>query len=80
GTDHFRTTIDEGRAIMRELIGHLSGMAIPTYALDAPGGGGKIPLTPEYQVASHDIFRFQSYRGELCSYPEPPPSPTHFSP
>ena len=80
GTNHFRTTIDEGRAIMRELIGHLSGMAIPTYALDAPGGCGKIPLTPSYQVASDDLFRFHSFRGELCSYPEPDPAATHFSP
>jgi lysine 2,3-aminomutase len=46
GTSHFRTTIDTGLAIMRQLIGHTSGLADPTYALDAPGGGGKIPLTP----------------------------------
>ena len=48
GTGHFRTTVDTGQAIMRQLIGHLSGMAVPTYALDAPGGGGKIPLMPNY--------------------------------
>lgn len=45
GTSHFRTTIDEGLAIMRELRRRLSGMAIPTYAVDLPNGGGKIPLT-----------------------------------
>lgn len=45
GTSHFRTTIDEGLDLMRELRRRLSGMAIPTYAVDLPGGGGKIPLT-----------------------------------
>jgi lysine 2,3-aminomutase len=46
GTSHFRTTVDTGLAIMRQLIGHVTGIAVPTYALDAPGGGGKIHLTP----------------------------------
>lgn len=70
GTDHFRTTTGKGLAIMRELIGHLSGMAVPTYALDAPGGGGKIPLLPDYLEEHGPVLRFISYRGEPCSYPE----------
>ncbi len=48
GTNHFRTPTETGMAIMRKLYGHISGMAIPTFALDAPGGKGKIPLTPQY--------------------------------
>jgi lysine 2,3-aminomutase len=69
GTAHFRTTIETGLAIMRSLIGHTSGMAVPTYALDAPGGGGKIPLTPDYVEHLGKTLAFKSYKGSLCSYP-----------
>lgn len=69
GTGHFRTTVDTGQAIMRQLIGHLSGMAVPTYALDAPGGGGKIPLTPEYVDGLGRTLNFRTYTGAACSYP-----------
>jgi lysine 2,3-aminomutase len=48
GTDHFRTTVAEGLAILRALRGPLSGMAIPHYVIDLPGGHGKVPLLPEY--------------------------------
>jgi len=70
GTGHFRTDIETGLAIMRELIGSVSGMAVPTYVLDAPGGKGKIPLTPEY-ILSHqkDKLEFKNYQGIPCSYP-----------
>lgn len=69
GTSHFRTTIDHGQALMAQLIGHISGMAIPTYALDAPGGGGKIPLTPHYVTACGTTLEFTNYQGRPCSYP-----------
>ncbi len=69
GTSHFRTTIDQGVAIMAQLIGHVSGMAIPTYALDAPGGGGKIPLTPAYITGCGDTLDFTTYQGRPCRYP-----------
>ncbi|PIE56614.1 MAG: lysine 2,3-aminomutase [Desulfobulbus propionicus] len=69
GTSHFRTTVDHGLAIMRELIGPVTGMAIPTYALDAPGGGGKIPLTPEYITDSGSPLLFNTYQGRPCRYP-----------
>ncbi len=69
GTAHFRTTIDRGLAIMRQLIGHLSGMAVPTYALDAPGGGGKIPLTPDYITELGEELRFTTYQAIPCVYP-----------
>lgn len=72
GTGHFRTTVDTGQAIMRQLIGHLSGMAVPTYALDAPGGGGKIPLTPDYVDELGPTLHFHTYTGAPCSYPNEP--------
>ena len=72
GTNHFRTPLGKGLDIMRSLIGHISGMAVPTFALDAPGGGGKIPLTPEYiQSLDEDRLYFNNYHGLPCSYPNP---------
>ncbi|WP_310599261.1 KamA family radical SAM protein [Desulfobulbus sp.] len=69
GTSHFRTTVDCGLAIMRHLIGHVTGPAVPTYALDAPGGGGKIPLTPAYIQHLDESLEFTTYQGYQCSYP-----------
>lgn len=69
GTSHFRTTVDSGLDIMQQLIGHVTGMAIPTFALDAPGGGGKIPLTPDYVTNLGTTLDFKSYTGMSCSYP-----------
>lgn len=69
GTNHFRTPVRCGIDIMRGLYGHISGMAVPTFALDAPGGKGKIPLTPQYILDHGDNLVFSSYRGEICSYP-----------
>jgi lysine 2,3-aminomutase len=48
GTAHFRTTLAEGRTLMRVLRGRLSGLAQPTYVLDIPGGAGKIPVQPDW--------------------------------
>ncbi len=70
GTNHFRTATSEGIAIMKGLYGHLSGMAVPTFALDAPGGKGKIPLTPQYILDQGENLVFANYRGEICTYPE----------
>jgi lysine 2,3-aminomutase len=70
GTNHFRTHTKDGIKIMRQLIGTISGMAIPTFALDAPGGKGKIPLTPDYVLSSGNTLSFHNYCGQLCSYPE----------
>ncbi len=69
GTGHFRTRIETGLAIMQQLIGHVSGMAVPTFALDAPGGGGKIPLTPDYITHLGESLVFTTYKGLPCSYP-----------
>ena len=70
GTNHFRTHTSTGICIMRELYGHLSGMAVPRYALDAPDGKGKIPLSPDYIVQKGRDLIFTSYTGEICTYPE----------
>ena len=70
GTNHFRTHTETGIAIIRSLIGRISGMGIPTLALDAPGGKGKIPLSPDYILAKGDNLVFNSYCGEICTYPE----------
>ena len=71
GTDHFRTPIDTGLEIMRSLIGHVSGMAVPTFAVDAPGGGGKIPLLPNYVQQTGEKMIFQNYCGATYSYENP---------
>ncbi len=71
GTDHFRTPVESGLAIMRSLIGHVSGMAVPTFAVDAPGGGGKIPLTPDYVRETGHKLVFENYCGITCSYDNP---------
>lgn len=70
GTNHFRTPTRVGLDIMRNLYGHLSGMAVPTFALDSPDGKGKIPLTPQYIIECGEELKFRSYTGAFCSYPE----------
>jgi len=72
GVEHFRTPLSKGIEIMEYLRGRLSGLAIPTFVVDAPGGGGKIPVLPSYVVSqspSHTVLR--NYEGMLISYPEP---------
>jgi len=69
GTGHFRTSIDSGLTLMKRLIGTVSGMAVPTYALDAPRGKGKIPLTPEYVTSLGKVMKFNSYLDAPCTYP-----------
>ena len=70
GTDHLRTHSSVGIALMRGLLGHISGMALPTLALDAPDGKGKIPLTPQYITQQGENLEFTNYLGESCTYPE----------
>jgi lysine 2,3-aminomutase len=73
GTGHFRTSISRGLEIMSSLRGHTTGYAVPTYVVDAPGGGGKIPLQPE-TVVSHEDGRWQlrNWAGEIYTYVDPP--------
>ncbi len=72
GSGHFRTTIAAGLEIMEALRGHTSGYAIPTYAVDLPGGGGKVPVMPNYLIAqSHDRLVFRNFEGYISTYIEP---------
>lgn len=68
GTNHFRTRVETGLTIMKSLIGHTSGLAVPTFAIDAPGGGGKIPLTPNYLTSMGKTVTFTNYLNAPCSY------------
>jgi lysine 2,3-aminomutase len=69
GANHFRTSIRKGIEIMDSLRGHTSGLAIPYFVIDAPGGGGKIPLLPEY-VIHHDEEKIimRNYKGDIYVY------------
>lgn len=69
GTAHFRTSIDEGQAIMRALRGRLSGLALPTYVLDVPGGFGKVPIGPDYVKESEATRLIEDVSGGLHPYP-----------
>ena len=69
GTDHLRTPVSTGIEIIKSLIGHTSGLATPTLAVDLPGGGGKVPLTPEYiQQTKGNQLDLLNYQGRLCTY------------
>ena len=80
GANHFRTSIETGINIIENLRGHTSGLAIPHFVIDAPGGGGKIPILPEY-VLHHDedkiilrnfknkVYVYKNYKDKLN--PEP---------
>jgi lysine 2,3-aminomutase len=72
GLSHFRTPIGKGIEIMESLIGHTSGFSVPTYVIDAPGGGGKIPLTPNYLISlSTNKVVLRNYEGVITTYKEP---------
>ncbi len=72
GISHFRTPIETGIRIIQALRGHTSGLAVPHYVVDAPNGGGKIPVNPDY-VVSHEGKRwvFRNYAGKEYEYTEP---------
>jgi lysine 2,3-aminomutase len=72
GAGHFRTPVAKGFEILEALRGHTSGYAVPTYVVDAPGGGGKIPVGPNYMVSmsDHKII-LRNYEGFITTYEEP---------
>jgi lysine 2,3-aminomutase len=71
GTRHFRTSVDKGLEIMDKLRGHISGLAIPYFVIDAPGGGGKIPLLPKYVIHHDDeSIIMRNYKNEIYVYKE----------
>lgn len=72
GIAHFRTTVSKGIEIIENLRGHTTGMAVPTFVVDAPGGGGKTPVMPSYLITSNEkrvILR--NYEGVITTYDEP---------
>lgn len=72
GISHFRTPVGKGIEIIESLIGHTSGFAVPTYVVDAPGGGGKIPLMPNYIISwSTNKVVLRNYEGVITTYKEP---------
>ncbi len=76
GAEHFRTTVETGLKIIRALRGWTSGLAVPHFVIDAPGGGGKIPLLPEYvESISDDAVVLRNYAGKRYTYKQPAGDP-----
>ena len=72
GSGHFRTPVAKGVEIIEGLRGHTSGFAVPTYVVDAPGGGGKIPVMPTYQISMSDHkIVLRNFEGFVTTYEEP---------
>jgi len=71
GSAHFRTPVATGKELLRSLHGHTTGYAVPAFMLDAPGGGGKVPLSPDYVAGRDgDELVLRNYRGEEYRYRE----------
>lgn len=82
GSSHLRSSVRKGLEIMEGLRGHTTGYAVPQYVIDAPGGGGKVPVNPDY-LLSRDGERilFRNFEGALFEYPEDADgTPRHISP
>ncbi|MBN1996206.1 lysine 2,3-aminomutase [candidate division KSB1 bacterium] len=72
GLTHLRTSVGKGIEIIESLIGHTSGFCVPTYVIDAPGGGGKIPIMPNYLISwSTNKVVLRNYEGVITTYKEP---------
>lgn len=72
GSAHFRTSVEKGLEIMQGLRGHTTGYAVPTYVVDAPGGGGKIALMPDAVVGRDgDDVLLRNFEGKVYRYPDP---------
>jgi lysine 2,3-aminomutase len=71
GSAHLRSSVRQGIEIMKELRGHTTGYAVPQYVIDAPGGGGKVPINPEYIVSRNSKrVLIRNFEGKLFEYPE----------
>ena len=78
GAEQFRTSIGEGIEIMEFLRGHTSGLAIPQFVMDAPGGGGKVPLMPNYVLGNYgDSIVYRNFEGVIGRYDDVPRQPHH---
>jgi lysine 2,3-aminomutase len=71
GSAHLRASVRQGLKVMEGLRGHTSGYAIPQYVIDAPGGGGKVPVNPEYVLSRNaDRVVIRNFEGKIFEYPE----------
>jgi len=71
GTYHFRTRVETGIKIIESLVGHTSGLAVPRYVIDAPNGGGKIPIQPNCSLSiGNNSVLLRNYEGKTYSYPQ----------
>jgi lysine 2,3-aminomutase len=68
GTSHFRTSVRTGLEIMRGLRGHISGLAVPHYVIDLPGGKGKVALLPDEVEIQGNTLLLRTYTGEQVTY------------
>jgi len=76
GSSHLRTSVSEGISIIEGLRGHTTGYAIPQFVIDGPGGGGKIPLNPNYIIDSQPgQVTLRNFEGRVFEYPDPTPMP-----
>jgi lysine 2,3-aminomutase len=72
GAEHFRTTVDTGVKIMAAMRGRTSGLALPTYVIDLPGGGGKVPVSPNYVIGENEQgLVLRNFEGKTYTYPSP---------
>jgi lysine 2,3-aminomutase len=72
GIEHFRTSVGKGIELVERLRGYTSGLAVPTFVIDAPGGGGKVPLMPQYMISRSDKkIIVRNYEGTISAYTEP---------
>jgi lysine 2,3-aminomutase len=71
GSAHLRTSVRRGLEIMEGLRGHTTGYAVPQYVIDAPGGGGKVPINPDYILSRNaDRVVIRNFEGKIFEYPE----------
>jgi len=78
GANHFRTPLSVGLDIMDKLRGHISGLAVPQFVVDAPGGGGKIPMLPNYVISrDEDKIILRNFKYNVYEYPEVPEARTN---
>ncbi len=72
GIEHFRTPVQKGIEVIESLRGHTSGLAVPEFVIDAPGGGGKVPIAPQYLISESDKrVVVRNYRGFISVYTQP---------
>jgi lysine 2,3-aminomutase len=81
GTEHMRTTVEKGLEIMEALQGHTTGFAVPKYVIDAPGGGGKVVVSPQTLIGlTPENAIIKNYEGKTYRYPQPTPAESDTAP